>query len=177
LPVISHCSPNTPVYFRGKPEDLKSLISNSRITILTEGKTKKQLCSYFAHPSNYEFVFNEVGDVKIDLAHYGSDYFWDDYLRNPKDPGNWFLIINQMMLKYPTLYTDVSYTFNEKEHFPLLKKLLSDPIIQNKVLFGSDYYMVETKTDEGTFEHNLRQFLGDQVFSAIAFNNPVKFMT
>jgi predicted TIM-barrel fold metal-dependent hydrolase len=177
LPVISHCGPYTPVRFKGSPNELHKLLSKSRTPVVTEGKSRKELCSYFAHPANYEYIFKDVGNVKICLAHFGSYFYWDEYIHDPDDKGNWFVIIKQMISKYPTLYTDISFTLNKPEYFPILKTLLSDPVILKKVLFGSDYYMVETKTEESWFEHNLRDFIGESDFNAIAVTNPAMFLT
>jgi uncharacterized protein len=176
LSVISHCSPDTPVHFRGSMEELKKLLSKSRTPVDTKGKNKKELCSFFAHPANYEYILKEFGNIKICVAHFGSAFYWDDYLQNPGDEGNWLVIIRKLISKYPTLYTDISFTLNQPEYSSLLKILLLDPVILKKVLFGSDYYMVETMADERRFGINLRAFVGESDFTAIAVTNPEIFL-
>ena len=45
-----------------------------------------------------------------------------------------------------------------------------------KCLFGSDWYMVETKSEERRFGIDLRAFLGEDTFNQIANINPKIFM-
>jgi hypothetical protein len=74
------------------------------------------------------------------------------------------------------LYSDISFTLNNREFFPLLKVLLNNKKLKSKILFGSDYYMVETKTTERRFSIDLRADLGDDDFLTIASKNPQKFL-
>jgi len=176
LPIISHCSPYNPVHFKGSKKELYKLLSKSDKPIDTKGKSKKQLCSNFSHPHNYKKILNDFNDLNISLAHFGSEYFWNKYLDNPGMDDNWFVIIKEMLIEYNNLYSDISFTLNKQEFFPLLKVLLGNEKLRNKILFGSDYYMVETKTTELSFSIDLRAYLGEDYFSEIAINNPHKFL-
>lgn len=176
LSVISHCSPYNPVHFKGSKSDLIKLLSMSNKPINTKGKSKKELCSNFTKPQNYEKILNDFKDLNICLAHFGSEYYWDKYLNNPGDDENWFVVIKEMMLKYNNLYSDISFTLNNQEFFPLLKILLSNDKLKNNILFGSDYYMVETKTTERRFSIDLRAAIGEDNFNRIAVVNPQKFL-
>ncbi|MBT3206855.1 MAG: amidohydrolase family protein [Bacteroidetes bacterium] len=176
LPVISHCSPYNSVHFRGKKENLFKLLSEAKIKIETEGKNNKELCYYFAHPKNYEYVLKDFMKLKINLAHFGSDYFWDRFLDSPKEKENWFSIIRNMIVEYENLYTDTSFTLNNQNYFSLFKVLLANQKIRDKILFGSDYYMVETQTNERRFSLDLRAFIGENNFNIIARKNPKRFL-
>ncbi len=79
---------------------------------------------------------------------------------------------------YPNLYADISYTiFNFQENAPLLKILLQDKSILPKVLFGSDFYMVECeKYSEKRLSTDLRAILGESAFWTIANKNPIKYL-
>jgi hypothetical protein len=48
--------------------------------------------------------------------------------------------------------------------------------VRSHVLFGSDFYMTETKCDERRFSIELRAFLGEEYFNDIANINPRIFM-
>jgi uncharacterized protein len=54
--------------------------------------------------------------------------------------------------------------------------LLSAGLIISKVLFGSDYYLVETKSTEQRFGLDLTVFIGKENFAAIAKYNPRRFL-
>ena len=137
---------------------------------------RKRLCSNFANPLNFPFVMDEFKKLRICLAHFGSEYFWKQFLDHPEDKDSWFLLIKDMMEKYKNLYTDISYTLNNQEYFPLLKVLLADPKIKDQILFGSDYYMVENKATERRFGLDLRGYLGEENFRTIARDNPGRFL-
>ena len=65
---------------------------------------------------------------------------------------------------------------NDKSYFSLLKVLMCNDKINSKILFGSDYYMVETESDERRFGLDLRAFLGEQNFRKIAHSNSETFL-
>ncbi len=176
LPIIAHCSPYNPVHFKGSKKELYKLLSKSDSPINTKGKSKKKLCSNFTNPYNYRKVLTDFKELNICLAHFGSEYFWKKYLDDPGDVDNWFVIIKDMISKYKNLYTDISFTLNNQDFFPLLKVLFSNEALKQKILFGSDYYMVETKTSERRFVLDLRAFIGENNFSTIATNNPKTFL-
>ena len=175
IPIISHCSPYNPVYFKGKKKELLELLSKSNTPIDPKGKNRKELCSHFTNPTNWEYVLNDFKKLRVCLAHFGSAYFWKEYLDNPGQSENWFIMIREMIKKYDNLYTDISFTLNHQEYFPLLKVLLTDSSLRSKILFGSDYYMVETKATERRFGLDLRAFIGESYFRSIAVDNPKIF--
>lgn len=177
LPIIAHCSPYNPVHFKGKKKELLKLLSMSDSPINIKGKNRKELCSIFTHPNNYDKVLKDFKELKICFAHFGSEYFWKKYLDEPDMDNNWFVIIKEMISNYQNLYSDISFTLNNQEFFPLLKVLLSDDLIKSKVLFGSDYSMVETKSTERRFGLDLRAYIGEENFLAIATDNPNKFLS
>lgn len=176
LPIIAHCSPYNPVHFKGKKKELLGLLSKSDTPIETKGKTRKELCANFTHPHNYKKILNDFKDLKICLAHFGSEYFWKKFIDEPDMDDNWFVIIKDMISTYQNLYSDISFTLNNQEFFPLLKVLLNDDMLIRKILFGSDYYMVETKSTERRFGLDLRAYIGEENFLKIAKYNPNKFL-
>lgn len=176
LPVIAHCSPKNPVFFKGTNKALYELLKKSKTPIDFKNKKKKELCSHFTHPKNYKYVMKDFPELKICVAHFGSGDQWQDYLDNPSNKDNWFSIIKEMLKKHPYFYTDISFTMSDKSFFSLLKVLMSDDQINSKILFGSDYYMVETESDERRFGLDLRAFLGEKYFRKIAHSNSETFL-
>lgn len=79
---------------------------------------------------------------------------------------------------YPNLWTDISYTlYANDEHVYLLKVLLSDPRVCSRVLFGSDFYVVENaELEERRRSVRLRAVLGEELFNTIAHENPLRFL-
>lgn len=176
IPVIAHGSPRNAVYFRGSKKEILQLLEGSVVPIETKGKSNKDLCSYFSHPINYEQVAKAYPQLKYCIAHFGSEHYWREYIQNPSSPDNWFVNVQRLISEYDNVFTDVSFTMNNSDLFPLLKILMNDPEIRRKVLFGSDYYMVETKANERVFGLDLRAFLGEEMFRDIAEVNPERFL-
>lgn len=176
LPVIAHCSPKNPVHYKGSKTEILELLKKSKIPVDIKKKSKKELCSNFTHPNNYKYVMKDFPELKICAAHFGSGDQWNEYLEKPGNSDNWFSIIREMLEEYPNFYTDISFTMNDKSYFSLLKVLMSDDKINSKILFGSDYYMVETESDERRFGLDLRAFLGEQNFRKIAHTNSEIFL-
>ena len=176
LPIIAHCSPFNPVHFKGPKSELLKLLSASQHPIETKGKSRKELCSNFTNPQNYKVILRDFKKLRICLAHFGSEYMWEKFLEEPDFRNNWFLEIKKMMKKYSNIYSDISFTLNNQENFPLLKVIMSDNILRKQILFGSDYYMVETKTGERRFGIDLRAFLGENYFREISVENPERFI-
>lgn len=176
VPVISHCSPYNPTYNRGWPYEIRALLSGSKIPLDIDTNKRKRLCSNFSNPLNFPFILDEFTNVRICLAHFGSEYYWERYLDFPEDKDSWFILIKDMMEKYDNLYSDISYTLNNPEFFPLLKVLLSDPALNKQILFGSDYYMVEYKATERRFGIDLRGYLGEDNFRMISYTNARRFL-
>lgn len=168
LPIISHCS--------------KGGIKNRKLP--------KETCIEYAHPKNYIETLKKHPEVKICLAHFGGEKEWDQLLKvganfsHPSLNDNWVRKIIEMIVsgKYPNLYTDISYTiFNFVEYIPILKVILTDRTngqkISERVLFGSDYYMIEQERfSEKQLSMMLRAEIGEKLFWKIAEENPQRFL-
>jgi hypothetical protein len=144
-------------------------------------------------------------NLKICLGHWGTCSDWHNYLENPwsdiaarkkttdwpaLELDNWFIdeahagynyswftIICDLMRKYPNVYTDISYTLNDQTLLPLLKMILqSDDKIRERVLFGTDFYLVSKDISERLYGINVRSYLGNELFEQIAITNAERFL-
>lgn len=160
LPLLAHCSPGS---------------VNSK-------DMSKEDAHKLADPDNYIPVMDKFPELRICLGHFGGIGEWRRHINDRRDKENptWLTKISILMRsgKYPNLYTDISYTiFNFQENVPLLKILLEDEEIVGKVLFGSDFFMVESeKYSEKRFSTDLRYALGEKLFWKIANENPAKYL-
>jgi predicted TIM-barrel fold metal-dependent hydrolase len=142
-----------------------------------------------SEPLNYKRILDTPGyqTLKLNLAHFGGAEEWAKHLR--RDPGDneaWVKTIYEMITSgdYPNLYTDISYTaFTPKveglfiDLVDYLKVLLSHPLVRTRVLFGSDYYMVEQESvSEKEASILLRSRLGEDLYKQIAYTNPREFL-
>lgn len=162
IPLITHCSPG----------------------VVNSHDLPKKDAQQLADPAHYETVMRSYPQLKICLAHFGGISEWQRHIYEPRsrrqENPTWLSKILKMMRSgnYPNLYADISYTvFNIKDHLPLLKILLEDPMVQEKVLFGSDFYMVEAERfPEKKLSLKLRSELGAEMFWKIANENPMIYL-
>ncbi len=89
---------------------------------------------------------------------------------------SWLSVIYDLMVKYENVYADVSAMLYHQDLYPLLKYLLHDDKIKNKILFGTDYYVVSMNETDKTLYQNLRSYLGDTLFNIIAVTNPKNYL-
>ncbi len=175
IPVLVHCGPQSPTHYRASKKKVWKMLDEAGISY-DRRQSVMELCAEFGHPRYYIPILEKYPGLHICFAHWGSEISWENYIKNPLNQENWFYHIKHMLQKYPGLYTDISFTLNNREFFPVLKVFLQNPKIREKVLFCSDYYMVETRTAEKKFGFDLRAFLGEELFKTIAHDNPVKFL-
>ena len=161
IPLLAHCSPGS---------------VNSK-------DMSKEEAHALADPYNYKKVMDAFPELRICLGHFGGIGEWRRHLDEQKNVENptWLTKIIDLMRSgdYPNLYADISYTiFNFQENAPFLKILLEDEKILPNVLFGSDFYMVESeKYSEKRLSIDLRATLGESAFWMIANQNPTKYLS
>ena len=169
FPVLTHCSPGG---------------------IWMYGLSKKERRSN-SQPLNYKQILDTEGyrNLRLCLAHFGGSEEWVKHLRGrtrKQEEDAWVRTIYEMIASgdYPNLYTDISYTvFTPKvqglfiDLVDYLKVLLADPVVRTRVLFGSDYYMVERESiSEKEVSLLLRSRLGEDLYKQIAYTNPREFL-
>ena len=180
VPVLTHCSRGG-VYYRGKIT--KDMLKHPRTGQPLRREKHKAFTDVYTDPDNYVYVLDEFPNLKLCLAHFGGGKEWEAYLAHPwssssSQPRSWLSRIADLIRsgKYPNLYTDISSTLHEDRYLPLLKVLLQDPALRTKVLFGTDFYLVEREIPEREFSVQLRAAIGEDDFRQIAETNPVSFL-
>lgn len=174
IPIISHCSKGG---IKTHEKMSKQIKSHPKTGIQFENEDEVKVS--FSHPDNYRYVLEKFPDVKIDLAHLGGGPEVHDYLVtpwNPKMEQSWFSAIINLIKASNNIYSDVSYTMYENELLPLLSVILTDPKVRTRILYGSDFYMVELDKSERAFAINLRSAIGENNFWQIAETNPEEFL-
>ena len=101
---------------------------------------------------------------------------WDSTM--PESEKSWFSVIIDLILKHDNIYADISSTlYQGTGRIDLLKVILENPKVRERVLFGSDYYMMErVKSLERKRSIEIRSQLGPELFEQIAFTNPQKYL-
>lgn len=146
-------------------------------------------CDLFGHPENYILLLESFPKLKICLAHMGGS---NEILTDPKDTEvkkvravdiAWFDKIQEMMVNYPNLYTDISYTlssFNDDNVLNRVVNLLStndknEQPLAKRVLFGTDFFMTEQEARETELYSLCKEKLS-KWFDLITRDNPQEFI-
>lgn len=181
IPITVHCSRGG-IHYHG--EVTEEMLKPCKLDV-PEGFSvfdQRKKCNLFSHPSNYRFVLDDFPNLKLNFGHFGGGFDWEDKIFNPKKDIkdifdiNWVEEITQIIAKYKNAYTDISYTLHNYRFFPLLKIYLENPDLADKIMFGSDYYMVFFNKREKRFGLDVRGALGEEHFFQIANKNPKKFL-
>jgi uncharacterized protein len=183
VPLMTHCSRPANVQYRGEPTERMRTdpVTGERLDL-----GLKELLTRFTDPDAYLPVLRAHPSLKLCLAHAGGEADWWSYLRRPwhagSDPStkSWLAKILDMIRSgdYPNLYTDVSYTvFVDDEFVHMLHVLLSDERVRSRVLYGSDFYVVENaKLEERRISVRVRSVLGEELYATIAEDNPKRYL-
>lgn len=172
----------TPIYEYANENNLPVMTHCSMGGVKDKTLKPKQIAKMIA-PHKYRTILEKYKNLRLCLAHFGGGDDWERYLKDawhdqnkPIEAMNWLSQISTLIRSgdYPNLFTDISYTiFNFERYVPILKVFLEDEKIQNRTLFGSDYYMIEQKKfKERELSMRLRSELGPELFSLIAETNP-----
>lgn len=89
---------------------------------------------------------------------------------------SWLSVIYDLMVRYENVYTDVSFILYNDDLFPMLKFILNDPKVCDKILYGTDFYVVTQKKTEKSLYQDLRGYLGEELFYKIAHENPRRYL-
>lgn len=194
IPIMTHCDRGgvnyqgkiteehiNPLYFSRMPG--KNTMHVNRQVLLDEERNKLRkesndvFCDRFTDPSNYYKVLDAFPNLKICFAHLGGV---DEILKKPKtNQGSWYDTIRSFIsdIKYKNVYTDVSYTLeNKKAMDVLLDDLNSDLNFQSKVLFGTDFFVVNKNKTEEELVSDFRKIVDVQLFDVLASDNNTEYL-
>jgi uncharacterized protein len=182
LPVMTHCSRGG-VFVKEVTDEM--LAEPNPIGRRVEKKKPRHFSDIYTDPANYEPIAAKYPQLKICLAHFGGGDEWAKYKRQqqiaPSSPEDrsWLSVILDLIQRHNNIYADISATLFEEDetYIDLLIELLRDARVSDRVLFGSDFYMMErVKTKEPSRYQFIRQRLGPQLFEQIASINPMRYL-
>jgi predicted TIM-barrel fold metal-dependent hydrolase len=175
IPITTHCARGG-IFYKGEITD--DMRKHPKTGIPIKAEKNKFFTDTYTNPENYKYVLQRFPGLILNLAHFGGYDEWQKYLGNSFDQERptWYESICELIRKYDNVYTDISYTMFNADLFNLLKLSINDNSLKDKILYGSDYYMVEQETSERQFLTNVRAHIGEDLFWQIAQINPMKFL-
>ena len=88
---------------------------------------------HLADPKNWFAVLRDFPSLTLNLAH------------NDRTGSSWQPKIAELIKTYPNVYTDISYDtemwFMPRRYFKSIKGMLGTPKVQDRLLYGTDWYM------------------------------------
>ena len=177
IPVMSHCSPGG-VYFRGRPQDINwPSSSTSKPSRFVDND---KWTDHLSDPAGYRPVLRRFPNLKLCLAHMGGNDACESWLSEPwpnhLSQSNWLTVILGLIKEFPQVYTDLSFVGYHTSLHPLIHVLIRDEIIGEKILFGSDFYMVQQDVTEREFSVRIRSLLSEEEYRRISQANPRKYL-
>ncbi|ULQ58764.1 amidohydrolase [Brucepastera parasyntrophica] len=173
----------------GQREKLKLLYSyceKKQIPIIThcddQGFRVLRLDESFkvTSPERWALVLEEYPDLYLDIAHFGKQYYKGMRFRPHR---SWEEMILELILKYPNVYSDFSFTGFEKPFWDTIGKLLASytpdeaETIADRLLFGTDWPLCLMKIDSAYtyWDQFITSSLPDAVKQKFLNGNPVRF--
>ena len=90
---------------------------------------------------------------------------------------DWYTIICSLMMQYPNVYADISYILHDETSvLPLLKQTLQNKKLREKVLYGTDFFVVRNHKSDRQMLADMSFGLSPEDFDQIACENPFRFL-
>jgi predicted TIM-barrel fold metal-dependent hydrolase len=191
IPLMTHCTKGG-VHFKGKqltPQHLWPLnLENEQLPEndhRLDGSMKmSDFKNHFTNPDNYKQVLDKYPNLKFCIAHYGgSDEMLRHFGRGPKkkqvnELGNFYVKTKEILDNpdYPNVYTDISYTLSDDEIFTELIEDIKNPKYQDRILFGTDYFMTIIEKSERRLVDDFRKVIDPTDMKRIGNTNPKNYL-
>jgi hypothetical protein len=161
----------------------------------------KSLFDLFEFDKDTQLPKRDLMKLKICFGHFGGEDEWTRYLEeddqqfdNRFEPipfgtdkilswipqlwndTSWFTIVKDMLVKYDNTYADISFIVSDERIFKLLRVLLNRTETENKILYGTDFYVVRQKKSEKQLWTEVRAYLSKREFDLITKLNPDSYL-
>lgn len=176
IPVLTHCSRGG-VYTR---ERITGAMRRHPLTGAYIRGGRKDFTDTYSDPDNYKPILERHPELRLCLGHYGGGSEWHDWLRKQwpvPEPQSWLGKVSDLIRAYDNVYADIAYTACDSAYYPLIKVLLETAVLGDRILYGSDYYMVHMDASERAFSIGLRGYVGTENFMRMASVNAQAFLT
>ncbi len=131
-------------------------------------------------PEHWHAILNDFPELKICFGHFGGG----GDLAGPQLPGEgtWAGMILNLMEKWPGVFADTSYHDEpmagghaETNYFANLERLLQRETVRERILFGTDFFMIRIRLKDKNYWSYFEDHLGRD-FETIAGENPHRFL-
>jgi hypothetical protein len=139
IPVITHCGGEIVSTFN---KEIEFQDINGIHSFKIPGHSRSERARYLNSPELWNSVLDKYNNLKLNFGHFGGDSNWEDYNLTGKNERISKIVEMMKNSKY-NVYADFSYNVIENGLFSAFEKQLkSDSEIAEKVMFGTDYWVV-----------------------------------
>ena len=191
IPVLSHCGGGATRHNVSKwIVGTKKIIDESgnlvdkayKINSRPRRKKKQKMAETFNAPNHWIPVAETFPNLKINLAHFGSDLEWESYRIGQADTH-----VHQtldMILKYDQVFADISYCCAFDRNLKRIQGWFDSSrftdkekaILLEKILFGTDYYLSDRKKNMITVIQSVYEELEDKLIESFCHVNPKRYL-
>ncbi len=139
IPVLTHCGGEIVSTFK---KSIQVCDSTGEFEFTIPGDSRTERAKYLNDPELWIPVLDKYPKLKLDFAHFGGDTNWKNHHESGKNDRITTIL---KMMKNPNwkVFTDFSFNVVEKELFNAFgKELNMNPDISDKIMFGTDYWVV-----------------------------------
>lgn len=133
-----------------------------------------------ADPGHWLPILQRLPRLKVCFAHFGGG---SGLVKPAIPPAHWARKILSLMESFGGVYADLSShsapmkdAASTKSYFTNLKALLADARYRDRILFGTDYWLVRFRLTETRHWRYFEENLGPEGFERIAAQNPRRFL-
>ncbi len=143
IPVLTHCggeSISTDMLF------LEIYEGHVKTSVSVENR--KEIAYNLNNPQRWELVLQKFPKLKLNFGHFGGYETWESssIVMDENDPQHRKENIYKLMNKYQNVYADFAFNFVEdKLAENLINVLIFNETVRNRLMFGTDYWMVTPK--------------------------------
>ncbi|MBA4853256.1 amidohydrolase family protein [Emticicia sp. BO119] len=200
IPMMTHCTPDGAYYADSKvPESLQIPVSFNYLTQYSDlpdgvfeaiqelrqtimhnlDKKPADFCDFFLHPLNYWDVLDKFPKLKICLAHCGGE---ETIVGGNKGTTaeRWYQNVKEIVTRkaFANTYADVSFVLYRDDVIEAIRKDMdANPLLSQKLLFGTDFFMTTRYVKEFDLVENFRKKIGETYWHQLAIVNPRKYLT
>ena len=167
-------------------EKLYHLYGFTKRSTPEESELKKDLC-------RLKLCFGHFGgeDEWAKYIDRDRDYYDNGFIKNPQyfqdfenpiyrywSEETWYSIIRSIIMnpKYPNVYADISFIIYDDTIISLLKSSLRVPGLKDRILYGTDFYVVRQKGTDKKLWIDIQAHLTAEEMKLISEVNPASFL-
>ncbi len=156
---------------------LTSTLKNLKICFGHFGGDDEWKKFYEKDRDNYTDKIIQKGSKGIDFLHDSNGNVSETKTEQVWKSADWYSIICSLILQYDNVYGDISYILHDDAAIlPLLKQTVRTEKLKDKVLFGTDFYVVRNHKSDKNMLADMMGGLTEEEFDQIARTNPRKFL-